>query len=419
MRRKVSSRSAFIVGVASLMGLASSIAGAAPASAESVGPQISTVLSGLNAPRGVAFDREGDLYAAQSGVVGVGASGLNRTGKVSKYRPGSKVPSWTTTFESVYLTADPSQPPDVLGPEGITVGGNGCRTDSEQHSAPIGDGKGDDGRGCTVMVIMSESHDGVASVTKGAVSTKDAGHLYRLNPATGRAKNKSDVGDQNYAFTKANKNLFLSDFPDANPYGVLATQGDEGRARTFVADAAANMISEVMPGGKLRNIAYIPNESAPPFRDATPTCIAQGPDGMLYVATLHFVANLFVHGPGQSDVWRVNPNVNFPAAPHLWASGLTTPTACTFDRNGNFWATEMFQPHAGGAPGDVVRIPFKDPTKLTRIGGGKLPLPGGIAQAPNGDMYVSINSSNPQLGSGAIVRIADGTEPTDQSTSGR
>jgi hypothetical protein len=53
---------------------------------------------------------------------------------------------------------------------------------------------------------------------------------------------------------------------------------------------------------------------------------------MLYVATLNFVANLFVCGSGLSNVWRVNPNANFPTVPTLWASGLTTATACAFDR---------------------------------------------------------------------------------------
>ncbi|HEX2402072.1 MAG TPA: hypothetical protein VHJ79_19120 [Mycobacterium sp.] len=44
------------------------------------------------------------------------------------------------------------------------------------------------------------------------------------------------------------------------------------------------------------------------------------------------MANLFVCGSGLSNVWRVNPNANFPTVPTLWASGLTTATACTFDR---------------------------------------------------------------------------------------
>lgn len=57
------------------------------------------------------------------------------------------------------------------------------------------------------------------------------------------------------------------------------------------------------------------------------------------------------------------------------------------------------------AAGDVVTIPFKYPQRLTRIGAGQLPLPGGIAQAPNGDMYVSTNSADTDPGSGAIVKI--------------
>ncbi|MEP7046578.1 MAG: ScyD/ScyE family protein, partial [Ilumatobacteraceae bacterium] len=223
---------------------------------------------------------------------------------------------------------------------------------------------------------------------------------------TGAATAVSDVGDQMYKFTGDNKQLFPDDFPDANPYGVLLTRdGETHKVRTFVADAAANTINEVMADGTLRVVSYIPNETAPPFRDSTPTCIAEGPDGMLYVATLNFVANLFVAGSGQSNVWRVDPNANFPTEPTLWATGLTTPTSCTFDRHDNFWATELFQPNAGGPPGDVVRIPFDHPDQLNRIGGGELPLPGGIAQGSDGSMYVSVNSANPELNSGAVMKI--------------
>ena len=386
-----------VVGVVGVV--VSTLAGAAPAGAGEPPSLITTVLENLNAPRGVAFDRQGSMYVVESGVIGTGPNDLTHSGKVSKYRRGSTKALWSTTFESLSITVDPSQPPDVLGPEGISVADNGCNG--------AGADRGDRDTSCDIRLIMSESHDGVAAESDGAILTKDAGHLYGLNPGTGNPTDLSDVGDQQYRFTTKHKDLFPPDFPDSNPYGVLVTRGDDHhRNRTFVADAGANTVSEIMPGGRTRVIAYIPNETVAPFRDATPTCIAQGPDGKLYVATLHFVANLFTDGPGKSDVWRVDPNANFPAAPQLWASGLTTPTACTFDRKGNFWATEMFQPTTG-APGDVVRIPFKDPKQLTRVGGGSLPLPGGIAQAPNGDIYVSINSANPEPGSGAIVRIGD------------
>jgi glucose/arabinose dehydrogenase len=105
-------------------------------------------------------------------------------------------------------------------------------------------------------------------------------------------------------------------------------------------------------------------------------------------------------------VWRVNPNASFPTKPTVWASGLTTITSCTFDRRGNFWATEMF---AGGLnatpPGDIVRIRFHHPTRQDHIGAGRLAVPGGIAQGPDGAMYVTVGSAAPGA-NGAVMRVA-------------
>ena len=103
-------------------------------------------------------------------------------------------------------------------------------------------------------------------------------------------------------------------------------------------------------------------------------------------------------------------------ASQVWASGLTTITSCTFDRAGNFWATEMFKFNApafclapGATPcGDVVRIPFGDPAHPQHIGGGAspwFPFPGGIAQGGDGAMYVTVNSAFPGA-PGAVVRLA-------------
>jgi glucose/arabinose dehydrogenase len=392
-------RSTLIAALAAVSMLGASFAAATPVAAGTPHVRFDTVISGLNAARGITFDGQGNMYVSESGKAGAGPAGLTHTGKVSKFARGSNTSSWSTSFESLYVTEDPSQPPDVLGPEGISALGNSCSAKGKHEH------DGDDQNSCQIRLITSESHDGIAAATGGAVSTTQAGHLFTLNGRTGKATSLSDVGDQQYQWTGDHQALFPSDFPDSNPYGVLVIKDKKThKIRTFVADAGANTILEVMRDGTTRVIAYIPNETAVPFRDATPTCIAQGPDGMLYVGTLNFVANLFVYGSGKSDVWRVDPNANFPTTPTLWASGLTTVTACTFDRSGNFWAAEMFQPNAGAAaPGDIVRIPFKHPTQLHRIGGGKLALPGGIAQGPDGAMYVTTNSSSPAPG--AVVKV--------------
>jgi hypothetical protein len=397
MRRRPRQLAALGAGFTCL--LAMTVASSTPADAHST---MTTVLTGLNAPRGITFDGNGNMYVAESGVAGSGPAGLTHSGAVSKYRWGKTTPQWSTSFESLYETEDPKLPPDVLGPEGLSILDPSCL-----HHRPVN---------CALSLITSESHDGVAAVTKGAVQTTQAGHLFHINRGTGVASDRANVGDQDYQFTSDHKDLFPPDFPDANPYAVLVTargrhheehhgsdarHDEHGRVRTFVADAGANTIDEIMPGGKIRVVAYIPNETSDPFRDATPTCIAQGSDGYLYVGTLHLVA-----GTGRAEVWRVNPDANFPTAPKLWATGFTTITSCTFDRHGDFWATEMFADAGTHAPpGDVVRVDEDNPHDVTHFGLGHLPLPGGIVQGPDGAMYITVNSANPTPGSGAVVRL--------------
>jgi hypothetical protein len=298
--------------------------------------------------------------------------------------------AWSTTFDSLYDSTNGG--PEVLGPAGLSALGASCSKENRGNAAA-----------CQVRVIISESIDGVNKTTPGLPITQ-IGHLYRLNRTTGTATNLSDVGHQEYVWTDEHKTLF-SDFPDSNPYGVLVTQDEESDAiRTFVVDAGANTLSEVMRNGDNHVIAFIPNNAF--GRDSTPTCVAQGPDGALYIGTLDLLANFA--SPGRSHVYRVDPNTSegFLTAAHVWAGGLTTITSCIFDRAGNFWATEMFQPNPTGAPGDIIRIPFSNPSAVEHIGLGSLPLPGGIAQGRDGAMYVTVNSANPAPDSGRVVKVA-------------
>jgi hypothetical protein len=351
----------------------------------------------------VAFDGQGSLYVAEAGKFGPFIDttnfGATHTGRVDKYSlsGGAPVRVWSTLFDSVYDQAHGQ--PEVLGPAGVSAFGNGCEK-SDSHS-----------EACHVLVIVSESRDGVNKTTSG-LNIPQIGHLFRLDGANGTPTNRSDVGDQQYAWAGQHYTLW-SEFPDANPYGVLVTKDPTTHAdRTFVVDAGANTVSEVMPGGTNRVIAFIPNDGV---RDSTPTCAAQGPDGALYIGTLNLFKNAFGFNPGQSTVYRVDPNTSqgFLTAATLWASGLTTVTACTFDRSGNFWGTEMFKGNANGPPGDLVRIPFSNPTTVQHVGGGSIPFPGGsipfpggIAQGPDGSMYVTVNSPIAAPNAGAVVKVA-------------
>jgi hypothetical protein len=356
---------------------------------------ITPVLGGLNGPRGVAFDGQGNMYVAEAGNyinIAPGPFGVTHTGKVSKFTlsAGAPTQAWSTLFDSVYDSAHGG--PEVLGPAGVSALGSGCMKNSNGVR-----------EGCQVLAIISESKSGVNATTSG-LNIPQIGHLYRLDGVSGAPTDKSDVGDQQYAWAGSHASLW-KEFPDSNPYGVLVTKDPTTDAiRTYVVDAGSNTLSEVMPDGTNRIMAFIPND---PVRDSTPTCVAQGPDGALYVGTLDLVANLFVFGPGQSHVYRVDPNTSegYLTAAHVWASGLTTITSCTFDRAGNFWGTEMFEP-TSGPPGDLVRIPFANPAAEQHIGGGALPLPGGIAQGPDGAMYVTVGSAVTAPGSGSVMRVS-------------
>jgi len=368
------------------------------AGASSPAPTVTPVVTGLNNPRGVAVDAKGNLYVAEAGMylgTGPGLQNGVTTGYVSKWvNPGThgQQKAWSVSFDALYTNENGI--PEVVGPSGVSSFGNGCMKNSPGER-----------NGCALVTIIAESVRGFEADNPNVPAPPQLGHLYKLNPGNGSARDLSDVGDQLYAWGEDHSGLF-EDLPDSNPYGVLVTKERRtGRPRIFVADAGANTISEVEADGSNRVIAYVPNDGV---RDSTPTCIAQGPDGALYVGTLNLFKNGFGQNPGQSDVWRIDPNTreDFIGAAHLWATGLTTVTACAFDERGNFWATEMFQPNEAGPPGDVVRIRFDHPDNLHRFGGGALPFPGGIAFGPEGGMYVSVNSLTFEPNSGAVVTVS-------------
>ena len=222
----------------------------------------------------------------------------------------------------------------------------------------------------------------IAGLSSHEVPVGPFGHLFRLNAGTGSTTDLADVGDQDFDFTSLHSDLFPSDFPDANPYGVLVTRGGSAASRnTFVIDAGANTVDEISADGSAKVIAYIPNETPSgdlPVRDSTPTCAAQGPDGALYIGTLDLVRNFVDPNQGWSHVYRVDPKAgeNYLTAAHVWASGLTTITSCAFDSAGNFWATEMFKNNVAAPPGDIVRIPFD------KLGGSANPAPTTPAPTP-------------------------------------
>ena len=96
--------------------------------------------------------------------------------------------------------------------------------------------------------------------------------------------------------------------------------------------------------GRISILAYFPDNA---IRDSTPTCIATGPDGALYVGTLALLDSI-VLGPS-AIVYRVDPSAANPndfntvlSLAQPWATGLYPINGCAFGSDGTFYASQLF-----------------------------------------------------------------------------
>ena len=368
------------------------------AMAQSVTP----VATGLNSPRGVVFGPGGSLYVAEAGLAGGNGSGVGLTGSITAINgPGSSHPDSRRIVTGLASAGDEGE---VVGPDGVSVLGNG-----------------------EIYVIMAGSTTAMQAGNPGidASIASQFGRLLKATPS-GQSKVVADVGDFDFQWTADHQNAGFApqgQFPDANPYAVLALAG-----RQYVADAGANTIDEVSSNGSVRILAFVPNPKLPAVQggppvitisDAVPTCVAQGPDGNLYLGTLAFGANFARFGanappfwktlPPQSKVYRFDPNasssIQFLSEANVWATGLNPITGCGF-APGGFYVTEFFTQQSGYTTGDVVRIavnPDGTAGAHTAMGVGALHEANGFAAGPDGSIYVSNYSTS--AGIGQVVRV--------------
>jgi hypothetical protein len=246
---------------------------------------------------------------------------------------------------------------DVVGVDGISAHGNGG-----------------------IFAIMAESVN--------ATGQSRAGKLLKVTIG-GQKRTVANVGSVDYAWTGAHPELDPGgQYPDANPYGVLAIAGSE-----YVVDAGSNTLDVVNANGKVSVVAFFPNNTV---SDATPTCVAQGPDGALYVGTLSLAESF---SAPSAKVYRIDPatlssrTVKMLGPADEWATGLEPINGCAFGPNGALYVSQLFTSVSFGpngpqpAGGDVIKLPFASPATHISLTGGTLPLAGGVAVSANGTVY--------------------------------
>jgi len=339
---------------------------AASATAQST---VTQVIGGLHSPRGLAFGPGGQLFVAQSGDDTANGS------IIEILDPMAVHPRVRTIVSDLPTIGEGGEFTSV---DGISILGDGVNSG--------------------LYAIMAASPQATGDPAFGNLLRVD----YRNNVQT-----LVNVGSFNYDWTDDHQWLVpFGDFPDANPYGVLAVPG-----HIYVVDAGANTLNEVMPDGSIRVLAFFPNET---LADSTPVCACQGPDGYLYIGTLALVDSLFI--APSAKVYRLNPaDANLPEPWNtpmtVWASDLWPINGCTFGPDGNFYASQLFTNpnfiYGEDIEGDVVQVLFNNPSTHTFLTGGALSFTGGVAVGPNNVVYVADGTAGlDSVPEGRVVRLS-------------
>jgi hypothetical protein len=346
-----------------MVGLGANPAAAAPKTKTS----FTTVASGFDNPRGLAFGEDGQLYVAEAGR---GAAPGPDAPKCSPGGPeGPQCPGLTSGIS--VITKGGAHKRIVTGLASI------AGPDGSGATGADGLSRNEEGGLYTIMTSCPQQAAELLSLLPPkdqATFNSQVGQVIKVK-GNGKFKAIAGVGEFDWNWSLDHKDLVKGQFPDCNPYGILAGEHDQ-----WVVDAATNTLDHVKADGTIEIKAFIPN---PPSSDAVPTCLDQGPDGALYIGQLTGGGNK----PGAASVWRYDIRKG-ALDKEPWATGLTAVTGCGFV-DGQFYATEFstlgfesFKPFTGA----VVQVP-KGSTSPIPVAEG-LSFPNGFA-GTEGSIYVS------------------------------
>lgn len=367
------------------------LAVAAPALAQDTSPAAggwTTVIAGLNAPRGLNFGADGTLYVLEQGAGGdqcmdtEGPEGptkacVGMTAAISAVKDGKLEPA-VSGLPSIAMGQELLGVSDfVMTADGgfVVVTNLGGAPEARANMGPIGPLAGN---------LSSAAADGTLTPI--------------VDLAQWEADNNPDAADPGSSV-------------DSNPYGVaLAADGSY-----LVADAGGNDVLSVAADGTITlqgvlHAQFVPapaDPTASPAPDpnaspammpmqAVPTSAIVGPDGAIYVSQL----TGFPFPVGGSTIWRIEAG----GEPTPYATGLTHVMDLAFAPDGTLWAVELAANGllSGDITGALVSIPAGG-GEATVVATDGLMMPGGVAVDANGTVYVANGSQMP--GGGSIVTL--------------
>jgi hypothetical protein len=351
---------------------ASAAVASLPVVTAAAGPTV--FATGLDSPRGLAFDERGNLYVAEGGVGGkiqttpadcqqvafpIGPYSGDFTARISKI-------SRNGTRQTVASGLPSSQTAPTLG---SLISGVGDVAFQDDHLYAL-----TAGAGC--------SH--------GLIGTSNALLRVRRDGTTVMVANLSAFL-ATHPVANPDNNPATGDFePDGTWYGLVAI-GD-----TFYAvEPNHQELDRIRKDGAVSRVIDF-SKTYPGNTDwRGPTAIAKR-GGSLYIGTL----TPFPTHVGAAEVWKVDPRTGQFT---VFAAGLTSVLGLAFGEDGSLFVLEMSVVPGGPRPftGDVVRIHGGG---RSRIASG-LNFPTGIALGPDHALYVSNFGFGFPAGTGQILRI--------------
>ena len=342
--------------------------------AVAAGPSVWVAASGLDNPRGIAVGADGRVFVAEAGT------GTPGSGRV-------------TVIDGKAVRTFAGGLPSLVGPEGDVTGPTN---------------------------VALNARGNVLAVIGGGPQQIDPrfDSVLRLRPGGSRYLGNIQ------AFVNAHPDPTDVEQPpnptDSNAYGAAWIDS----AETLVADAANNTLLLVGPNHRIQMVAKFPNElvstshlpfPAPPElpAEAVPTSVAIGPDGFAYVGELKG----FPFTPGASRIWRVDPyarNVTCdPSATSgpctVFMDGFTSITGLDFGPDGSLYVVSIVKNGVFGFIGggvDTTGALWKvSAGTTTELVGGQLTLPGDVAVARNGTIYITNKSVF--SGGGEVIAIRE------------
>lgn len=314
--------------------------------------QVQTFATGLDQPRGMAFDPDGNLYVAEAGVADAVADPMispstNQSSRVQRIDPGGAI---TTLVDGL-----PSTHYEVEGDVGAT------------DIAVLGD---------TIYVLTGEGYDDDLSRS-----------VLRL-PAGGPPQRVANLLTFAFGSTPAAEQMASGAVP-SNPFAMVAAPDQQS---LLITDGASGSVLRVALDGTTHRFAVLPN--IPPL-----TGLAFDPAGRLHVAMLSSIP--LARGGGA--IWVAAPDGELALA----ADELTLPIDIAFDTTGQMYVLEFgdirqpAQPYTSGT-GRLLRVA---PDGARKVVLDRLNYPTAMLFSRTGDLYITVNGAFSAAGQGTILKM--------------